>query len=132
MQAAEIERQQQTKRMTYQLALAGCDGIVIGSDQCERIVSSNGQFAAKNMVRKLTIDQTSRFAWACSGSVCGKGQGWPAERPGQWKAARAPGKDRGCRQDRPASRTGRILAQNREADGVFGADGAPGGAKSHL
>src|ERR1700730_6346510 len=68
MQAAEIEREQQRKRMTYQLALAGCDGIVIGSDQCERMVSSNGQFAARNMVCKLTIDQTGRFAWACSGS----------------------------------------------------------------
>ena len=35
-------------------------------------------------------------------------------------------------QDRPASRTGRILAQNCETDGVFGQDGAQGGAKSHL
>jgi hypothetical protein len=62
------EREQQRKRMTYQLALSGCDGIVIASDQCERIVSTNGQFSATNMVRKIMIDPTGRFAWACSGS----------------------------------------------------------------
>jgi hypothetical protein len=54
--------------MTYQLALAGSDGIVIASDQCERVISSNQQFAAKNMVRKIIIDKTKRYAWACSGS----------------------------------------------------------------
>ena len=62
----------------------------------------------------------------------GAGQGGPAKRARQGQAARAPRKDRGCRQDRPASRTGRILAQNCETDGVFGQDGSPGGAKSHL
>jgi hypothetical protein len=56
------------KRMTYQLALSGCDGVVIASDRSERTVSSNGQFAARNAVRKITIDQTGRYAWACSGS----------------------------------------------------------------
>ncbi len=54
--------------MTYQLALSGSDGAVIASDRSERTVSSNGQFAARNMVRKICIDQTGRFAWACSGS----------------------------------------------------------------
>lgn len=66
MQSEELE--QQRKRMTYQLALTGCDGIVLASDRCERTVSANQQFAARNMVRKITIDQTARFAWGCAGS----------------------------------------------------------------
>ncbi len=63
----EDARDQERKRMTYQLALAGRDGIVLASDRCERHVS-NTDHAAKNMVGKIFIDHTSKYAWACSGS----------------------------------------------------------------
>lgn len=55
------------RKVTYQLVFSGRDGMVIASDQCERLISSNGQFGVKNMVRKIRIDQTCRFAWAYSG-----------------------------------------------------------------
>lgn len=50
------------------MALAGADGIVLASDQCERIVSSNGQFSAKNMVRKIWVNESREIAWAYAGS----------------------------------------------------------------
>jgi hypothetical protein len=66
MLGAEIE-QQRKRVVTYQLALTGSDGIVLASDQCERLVSSSEQSGINNLVRKIWIGQTNRFAWAYSG-----------------------------------------------------------------
>jgi 20S proteasome alpha/beta subunit len=54
--------------VTYQLALAGHDGIVLASDKCERHASSDGHYGTKNSLRKIWIDRTGQYGWACSGS----------------------------------------------------------------
>ncbi len=69
MQGIETERQRK-REVTYQLALKGMDGIVLASDQCERLSSVN-KSEVKNLVRKIWIDQTARFAWAYSGGEAG-------------------------------------------------------------
>jgi hypothetical protein len=70
MQDVAVERQR-NRRVTYQLALKGSDGMVLASDQCEWIVSASDQCVTKNLVRKLRIDETGRYAWVYSGSEAG-------------------------------------------------------------
>jgi hypothetical protein len=55
-----------------------------------------------------------------------------AERPREGEAPWTAAKDRGRRKDRAAARTGRLVAQDRAADGLFGQDVPKGGPKVHF
>lgn len=58
--------------MTYQLILCARDGCVLASDQREYMTpdlnaGETGEGAKVNLVRKIRIDPTGRYAWAFSG-----------------------------------------------------------------
>ena len=57
------------------------------------------------------------------------GGGWAAERTRQGKDARTAALHRGRCQDCAVSRTGRLVAQDRTSNGMFGQDVPQGGAK---
>jgi 20S proteasome alpha/beta subunit len=59
-----------TGRVTYQITMRGHDGIVMASDQRELLAPESpeeGEGTVTNMVPKITIDPTRRFAWAFAG-----------------------------------------------------------------
>ena len=56
--------------MTYQVAMVGSDGIVIASDRRELQEPGFGDYGSgsrTNLVKKLHIDRSGRFAWAYAG-----------------------------------------------------------------
>jgi 20S proteasome alpha/beta subunit len=58
------------QRMTYQVTMRGHDGIVMASDQREYLAPESpdqGEGAVTNMLTKVTLDPTKRFAWAFAG-----------------------------------------------------------------
>jgi hypothetical protein len=55
------------RRVTYQLAMCGMDGIVVASDLCERLVSASGEYGVPQLVKKIRINETGQFAWMHSG-----------------------------------------------------------------
>lgn len=60
----------QGRRMTYQIIAQGHDGIVIASDQSELKVprAGEGEGAVNNMLTKILIDPSGRFAWCFAGA----------------------------------------------------------------
>lgn len=73
MQTAICETQEETlirerdRRVTYQLAMCGTDGIVVASDLCERLVSASGEYGVPQLVNKIRVNNTGQFAWMHSG-----------------------------------------------------------------
>jgi hypothetical protein len=74
MQAAICEAKQEKsivnerdRRVTYQLAMCGRDGIVVASDLCERLVSASGDYGVPQLVNKIRVNNTGQFAWMHSG-----------------------------------------------------------------
>lgn len=72
MQTEDKELERQRKRMTYQLVLSGRDGMVIASDQKEILAprsNEEGEGYKPNLVTKIRIDPSRKFAWAFAGKT---------------------------------------------------------------
>ena len=57
--------------MTYQITMRGSDGIVIASDRREFLFpksSEEGEGSVANIVTKIFLDSSGRYAWAFAGS----------------------------------------------------------------
>jgi 20S proteasome alpha/beta subunit len=71
IRAQPITNEAETRRrMTYQVTMRGHDGIVMASDQREYLAPESpeqGEGAVTNMLTKITLDSTRRFAWAFAG-----------------------------------------------------------------
>jgi hypothetical protein len=68
--ARPINSEAKTRRMTYQVTMCGHDGTVMASDQREYLSPqspSQGEGAVTNLIPKIKIDPTRRFAWAFAG-----------------------------------------------------------------
>lgn len=71
VQAVSSERKAATNRMTYQITMRGSDGMVLASDKRELLLPQTpeeGEGAVTNMLNKIRIDSTGRFAWAFAGA----------------------------------------------------------------
>jgi hypothetical protein len=55
--------------VTYQLTMRGCDGMVVASDEIERLISEDGKFGITNKVNKIETDESRQFCWAYSGQL---------------------------------------------------------------
>lgn len=53
--------------MTYQIAMRGRDGVVLASDQSERLVNRDETVATQNLVKKIRVDTSKQFAWCYAG-----------------------------------------------------------------
>jgi hypothetical protein len=49
--------------------MCGKDGVVLASDQSERRVNHDDSVATQNLVTKIRIDDTRKFAWAYAGGM---------------------------------------------------------------
>jgi 20S proteasome alpha/beta subunit len=58
--------------VTYQVTLLGRDGVVLASDRREVFEGTEGTGQAFNMIRKITLDPSGRYAWQFSGGEVGR------------------------------------------------------------